>query len=62
MLRQEDDVEIHARTRQGWTISAIARHLDRDYPITLSVAFGATLACAVSGTSWPSSSPWSAPT
>ena len=30
MLTQEDDVEIHALARRGWTVSAIARHTGRD--------------------------------
>ena len=30
MLRWEEDVEAHALRRRGWTISAIARHLERD--------------------------------
>lgn len=30
MLTQEDDVEIHALRKKGWTISAIARHTGRD--------------------------------
>jgi predicted transcriptional regulator len=30
MLTWEDDVEAHALRKQGWTISAIARHLERD--------------------------------
>jgi transposase len=30
MLTQEEDVDAHALRRQGWTISAIARHLGRD--------------------------------
>ena len=30
MLTQEDDVEIHALARRGWTKSAIARHTGRD--------------------------------
>ena len=30
MLSPEEDVEAQALKRQGWTISAIARHLDRD--------------------------------
>jgi transposase len=30
MLTQEEDVEIHALRRQGWSISAIARHTGRD--------------------------------
>jgi len=30
MLTQEEDVDAHALHRRGWTISAIARHLDKD--------------------------------
>jgi transposase len=30
MLTQGEDVEAHALRERGWTISAIARHLDRD--------------------------------
>ncbi|MFG2472300.1 hypothetical protein ACGFXB_43670 [Streptomyces canus] len=30
MLTREEDVDAHALRRQGWTISAIARHLGRD--------------------------------
>ena len=30
MLTREDDVDAHALSRQGWTISAIARHLGHD--------------------------------
>ena len=30
MLTQEEDIDAHALRRQGWTISAIARHLGRD--------------------------------
>ncbi len=30
MLTQEDDVDAHALRKRGWSISAIARHLDRD--------------------------------
>ena len=30
MLTRENDIDIHALRRQGWTISAIARHLGRD--------------------------------
>jgi integrase len=29
MLTQEEDVEIHALAKQGWTISEIARHTGR---------------------------------
>jgi hypothetical protein len=30
MLSQEDDVEIHALKRRGWTVTAISRHTGRD--------------------------------
>ena len=30
MISQGEDLEAHALRRQGWSISAIARHLDRD--------------------------------
>ena len=30
MLTEEDDVEIHALARRGWSVSAIARHSGRD--------------------------------
>jgi transposase len=30
MLTRQDDVDAHALHRQGWTISAIARHLGHD--------------------------------
>ena len=30
MLTEEDDVEIHALARRGWSVSAIARHMGRD--------------------------------
>jgi len=30
MLTQEDGVEIHALGARGWSVSAIARHTDRD--------------------------------
>src|SRR3954454_1141506 len=30
MLTREDDIDVHALRRQGWTISAIAKHLGRD--------------------------------
>jgi IS30 family transposase len=30
MLTQGDDVEVHALVGRGWSISAIARHLERD--------------------------------
>ena len=30
MITREEDIDAHALARQGWTISAIARHLGRD--------------------------------
>ena len=30
MLTWGDDVEVHALRERGWSIAAIARHLDRD--------------------------------
>jgi transposase len=30
MLTQEEDVDIHAMQRRGWTVSAIARHTGHD--------------------------------
>jgi transposase len=30
MLTREDDIDVHALRRQGWTISSIARHLGKD--------------------------------
>jgi hypothetical protein len=30
MLTEEDDVEIHALSARGWTVSAISRHTGRD--------------------------------
>ena len=30
MLTREDDIDVHALHRQGWTISAIAHHLGKD--------------------------------
>ena len=30
MLTQEEDVEIHALRKQGWTIAKIARHTGKD--------------------------------
>ena len=30
MVTREDDVEIHALARRGWSISAIARHTGHD--------------------------------
>ncbi len=30
MMSQGEDVEIHALRQQGWSISAIARHVGRD--------------------------------
>ena len=30
MLTREDEIDVHALRRQGWTICAITRHLGRD--------------------------------
>ena len=30
MFHREEDVEVHALFKRGWSISAIARHLERD--------------------------------
>ncbi len=30
MITREEDVDIHALAGQGWTITAIARHVGRD--------------------------------
>jgi hypothetical protein len=30
VLSRDEDVEAHALRRRGWTVAAIARHLDRD--------------------------------
>jgi len=30
MLTEEDDVEIHALSARGWSVSAISRHTGRD--------------------------------
>ncbi len=30
MLTREDDIDVHALHRKGWTISAIPRHLGKD--------------------------------
>jgi len=40
MLTQEDDVDAHALHRQGWTISAIGRHLGRDRKTIRADLFG----------------------
>ncbi len=30
MFSRSEDVEVHALSKRGWSISAIARHLERD--------------------------------
>jgi transposase len=40
MLTQGDDVEVHALRRRGWSISAIARHLERDRKTVRAYATG----------------------
>ena len=42
MLTQGEDVEAHALFGRGWTISAIARHLDRDRKTVRSYLAGET--------------------
>jgi len=44
MLTREDDVDAHALSRQGWTISAIARHLGQDRKTIRSYLTGARTA------------------
>ncbi len=44
MLTQEDDVDAHALDRQGWTISAIARHLGHDRKTIRDYLSGARVA------------------
>ena len=39
MLTREDDIDVHAPRRQGWTISAIARHLGRDRKTIRALTF-----------------------
>ena len=43
MLTQEEDVEIHAFKKQGWTISEIARHTGRDRKTIRAYLSGARL-------------------
>src|SRR5215210_2512268 len=43
MLTREDDVDIHALHRQGWTVSAIARHTGRDRKTVRAYLTGARL-------------------
>ena len=42
MLTREDDIDVHALHRQGWTISAIARHLGHDRKTIRAYLSGAT--------------------
>jgi transposase len=42
MLTEEDDVEIHALARRGWSLSAIARHTGRDRKTVRKYLQGAT--------------------
>jgi hypothetical protein len=44
MLTREDDVDAHALRRQGWTISAIARHLGHDRKTIRSYLVGGRVA------------------
>jgi len=54
MLTQEDDVDVHALARRGWTISAIARHLGRDRKtVRAYLAGGRTAGARAASTSDP---------
>jgi transposase len=44
MLTREEDVDAHALRKQGWTISAIARHLGRDRKTVRAYLNGARVA------------------
>ncbi|MGQ0846272.1 MAG: IS21 family transposase [Sporichthyaceae bacterium] len=44
MLTREDDVDAHALHRQGWTISAIARHLGHDRKTIRAYLYGGRVA------------------
>ena len=50
MLTREDDIDVHALRRQGWTIFAIARHLGRDRKTIRAYLCGR--AAGVRATSW----------
>jgi hypothetical protein len=50
MLTQEDDVDAHALRRQGWTISAIARHLGHDRSTIRAYLDGGRIAGRVAST------------
>jgi hypothetical protein len=45
MLTWEEDIDAHALQRRGWTISAIARHLDRDRKTIRYAAHGIGMLC-----------------
>ena len=59
MITREEDIDAHALHRQGWTISAIARHLGRDRKTIRYAASGVTdlmpLAALCRGTPEPDS-------
>jgi transposase len=42
MLTWEDDVEVHALRKRGWSISAIARHTGHDRKTVRYAEFGIT--------------------
>jgi len=50
MLTREDDIDVHALRRQGWTISAIARHLGKDRKTIRAYLSGR--AAGVRATTW----------
>ena len=51
MLTREDDIDVHALRRQGWTISAIARHLGKDRKTIRAYLSGRE--AGVRARSWP---------
>ena len=51
MLTREDDIDAHALRRQGWTISAIARHLGKDRKTIRAYLSGRE--AGVRARSWP---------
>ena len=51
MLTREDDIDVHALRRQGWTISAIARHLGKDRKIIRAYLSGREAGVRARG--WP---------
>jgi transposase len=53
MLTLEDDVEIHALARRGWSVSAIARHTGRDRKTVTSTGLSSSARSLSSGSTAP---------